>query len=112
MDVKNAFLHGDLKEEIYIRLPIGMPSPLSNVVCKQKRSLYGLKQAPRIWFEKFRTTLLSFSFMQSRYDPSLFIQRSLKGIVILLVYVNDIVVTGSYQEATVQSRDCCPQLPT
>ena len=65
MDVKNAFLHGDLKEEIYIRLPTGMPSPLPNVVCKLKCSLYGLKQAPRIWFEKFRTTLLGFSFIQS-----------------------------------------------
>ena len=88
MDVKNAFLHGDLKEKIYIRLPTGMPSPLSNVVCKLKRSLYGLKGI----------VILGFSFIQSRYDPSLFIQRSLKRIVILLVYVDDIVVTGSDQE--------------
>jgi len=98
MDVKNTFLHGDLKEEIYIRLPTGMSSPLPNVFCKLKRSLYELKQVPRIWFGKFRMTLLGFSFIQSRYDPSLFIQRSLKRIVILLVYVDDIVVTGSDQE--------------
>ena len=76
-----------------------MPSPLPNVVCKLKCSLYGLKQASRIWFEKFCTTLLGFSFIQSRYDLSLFIQRSLKGNVILLVYVDNIVVIGSNQEA-------------
>ena len=70
MDVKNAFLHSDLKEKIYIKLSTGMPSPLPNAVNKLKCSLYGLKQAPSIWFEKFHTTLLGFSFIQSRYDPS------------------------------------------
>ena len=99
MDVKNAFLHSDLKEEVYIKLPTGMPTQSPNAVYKLKRSLYGLKQAPRVWFEKFRTTLLGFSFKQSQYDPSLFLQRTSKGIVVLLVYVDDIVVTGSDQEA-------------
>jgi len=93
LDVKNAFQHGDLKEEVYIKLPTGMPS-LHNTICKLKRSLYGLKQAARVWFEKFRTTLLGFPFLQSSYDPSLFLQRTSKGIVILLVYVDDIVITG------------------
>ena len=94
MDVKNAFLHGDLKEEVYITLPNGMPiSP--NHVCKLKRSLYGLKQAPRIWFEKFKSTLLGFSYIQSKYDSSLFLLKTSKGIVVLLVYVDDILVTGS-----------------
>jgi len=52
-----------------------------------------------MWFEKFSTTLLGFSFIQSSYDPSLFLQRTSKGIVILLVYVDDIIVIGSDQEA-------------
>jgi len=80
-------------------LPTILPSPLPNIVCKLKRSLYELKQALRMWFEKFSATLLGFSFIQSSYDPSLLLQRTLKGIVILLVYVDDIIVTGLDQEA-------------
>ncbi|KAM7530049.1 hypothetical protein LguiB_033459 [Lonicera macranthoides] len=95
MDVKNAFLHGDLKEEIYMLPPPGLFTNPSNEVCRLKRSLYGLKQAPRAWFEKFRTTLLNFQFTQSQYDSSLFLKRTATGIVVLLVYVDDIVITGS-----------------
>lgn len=75
MDVKNVFLHGDLKECIYMKPPPGLfPSPTSHV-CKLRRSLYGLKQALRAWFDKFRTTLLHFSFKQSKYDTSLFLRK-------------------------------------
>jgi hypothetical protein len=62
MDVKNVFLYGDLKEDVYLKLPSGMSTSLSNDVCKLKRSLYGLKQALRVWFDKFRSTLQGFSF--------------------------------------------------
>ncbi|XP_042460477.1 uncharacterized mitochondrial protein AtMg00810-like [Zingiber officinale] len=95
MDVKNAFLHGDFKEEIYMTPPSGLFSTPSSDVCKLKRSLYGLKQAPRAWFNKFRSTLINFSFVQSQYDSSLFLCKTAKGIVLLLVYVDDIVITGS-----------------
>nr|CAN67587.1 hypothetical protein VITISV_036279 [Vitis vinifera] len=95
MDVKNAFFHGDLKECIYMKPPPRLfPSPTSHV-CKLRRSLYSLKQALRTWFDKFRTTLLQFSFRQSKYDISLFLHKSDMGIVVLLVYVDDIVITGS-----------------
>ncbi|CAA2989817.1 phosphoenolpyruvate carboxylase 4, partial [Olea europaea subsp. europaea] len=77
MDVKNAFLHGDLKEDIYMKLPSGMPLPPVDFVCKLKRSLYGLKQAPRAWLDKFRRTLLDFSFSQSQYDAPLFFYKSI-----------------------------------
>ena len=61
-DVKNAFLHGDLKEDIYMVLPHGLSSTSSLDVCKLKQSLYGMKQAPRAWFDKFQSTVLRFSF--------------------------------------------------
>ena len=95
MDVKNVFLHGDLQEEIYMKLPSGMTTSFSHDVCKLRHSLYRLKQAPHAWFEKFRSTLLSFSFTQSQYDSSLFIHTSTSGIVILLVYVDDIIIIGT-----------------
>ena len=95
MDVKNAFLHGDLQEEIYMKLPFGMTNSSPRDVCKLKRSLYGLKQAPRDWFEKFRNTILSFSLTQSQYDSSLFFHTSASGIVLLLVYIDDIIITGT-----------------
>jgi hypothetical protein len=84
MDVKNAFLHGDLKEHIYMTPPSGLFSSLSSAVCKLKRSLYGLKQAPQAWFEKFKTTLLRFSFVQSQYDSSLFLCKTPAGLVLYL----------------------------
>ena len=95
MDVKNVFLHGDLKEEIYMKLPSGMTTYFPNDVCKLQRSMYGLKQAPLAWFEKFRTTLLNFSFTQSQYDYSLFFHKSPSGIVLILVYVDDLIITGT-----------------
>jgi hypothetical protein len=95
MDIKNAFLHGDLKEDIYMTPPPGLFSSPSSAVCKLKRSLYGLKQAPRAGFEKFRSTLLHFSFVQSQYDTFLFLCKTPAGLVLLLVYVDDIVITGT-----------------
>ncbi|KAL9444097.1 hypothetical protein AB3S75_017304 [Citrus x aurantiifolia] len=95
MDIKNAFLHDDLKEEIYMVLLHGLSSSSSLDVCKLKRSLYRLKQTPRAWFDKFRSTLLQFSFKQSQYDSSFFLCKTSTGIVLLLIYVDDIVITGT-----------------
>ena len=94
MDVKNAFLHSDLKEDIYMVLPLGLSPTFPSNVCKLKRSIYGLKQAPRAWFDKFGSTLLRISFKQSHYNSSLFLYKTVIGIVILLVYVDDIIIIG------------------
>ncbi|CAN0903190.1 Retrovirus-related Pol polyprotein from transposon RE1 [Linum grandiflorum] len=93
LDVKNAFLHGDLKEVVYMEPPPGYSTP-PNTVCLLKRSLYSLKQAPRMWFEKFQNTVMSHGYAQSKQDPSLFIKRSSRGISVLLLYVDDMILTG------------------
>ncbi|CAL1363912.1 unnamed protein product [Linum trigynum] len=93
MDVKNAFLHGELQEEIYMKPPPGYPCPPGKV-CRLRRALYGLKQAPRAWFATFSRTLQSSGFTSSAYDSALFIRRTSQGIIILLLYVDDMIITG------------------
>ena len=96
LDVQNAFLHGMLKEEVYMMQPPGyVTSRFPQHVCKLQKSLYGLKQAPQAWFESFTTQLLNLGFLSSTADSSLFIYRDGPIIAFLLLYVDDIVLTGN-----------------
>ncbi|KAJ9548882.1 hypothetical protein OSB04_021425 [Centaurea solstitialis] len=94
MDVKNAFLNGDLSEEVYMNPPPGVSLPTGHV-CRLRKALYGLKQSPRAWFEKFSTTVLSLGFSASNYDSGLFTRTTDAGTILLLLYVDDMIITGS-----------------
>ncbi|GKB95546.1 ribonuclease H-like domain-containing protein, partial [Tanacetum coccineum] len=95
LDANNAFLYGDLKEDVYMELPPGYYDKDETRVCKLIKSLYGLKQAPRQWNEKLTTTLIEHGFVQSKNDYSLFIKDKNGVFIAILVYVDDIVVTGN-----------------
>lgn len=95
LDVNNAFLHGDLEEEVYMQLPEGYGNQGDQRVCRLKKSLYGLKQASRNWFENFASALKSFGFQQSLSDYSLFTYRSGNNFLAVLVYVDDLIVAGN-----------------
>ena len=93
MDVKNAFLNGDLQEEVYMQPPPNYPHS-SNQVCRLCRAFYGLKQAPRAWFEKFSSVVAQWGFTSSPHDTTLFVRRSFAGIALILFYVDDMIITG------------------
>lgn len=105
LDISNAFLNGDLEEEIYMTLPPGY-SPKQgesfppNAVCKLKKSLYGLKQASRQWFLKFSESLLQLGFTTSSGDHTLFTKHAGNVYMAVLVYVDDIIIASSCDRAT------------
>uniref|UniRef100_A0A2N9GB44 Integrase catalytic domain-containing protein n=1 Tax=Fagus sylvatica TaxID=28930 RepID=A0A2N9GB44_FAGSY len=108
LDVKNAFLHGDLTETVYMTQPPGFESK-GECVCHLKKSIYGLKQSPRAWFDKFSKAVVSHGMTRSQADHSVFFKKTRTGIVILVVYVDDIVITGSDKEG-IQIFDQSSQL--
>ncbi|GJR99898.1 ribonuclease H-like domain-containing protein [Tanacetum coccineum] len=96
LDVNNAFLYGDLDEEIYMTIPQGFSDKDNKgKVCKLVKSLYGLKQAPRKWNEKHVGVLKDHGVTQSLNDHSLFTLTKKDKFIALLIYVDDIVITGN-----------------
>uniref|UniRef100_A0A2N9IL56 Integrase catalytic domain-containing protein n=1 Tax=Fagus sylvatica TaxID=28930 RepID=A0A2N9IL56_FAGSY len=97
LDIKNAFLHGDLLETIYMDTPPGFRAEgeYAGKVCRLRKSLYGLKQSPRAWFSRFSEVILSMEFVRCHSDHTCFIHPRLDGCcIILLVYVDDIILIG------------------
>ncbi|KAA0025415.1 Retrovirus-related Pol polyprotein from transposon TNT 1-94 [Cucumis melo var. makuwa] len=92
MYVKNVFLNGTLSEEVYMKPPPGTSPP--HKVCLLRRSLYGLKQAPRAWFAIFSSTITQLGFTSSPHDTVLFTRHTSQGIVLLLFYVDDMIITA------------------
>ena len=97
LDVKNAFLNGELCEEVYMQPAPGY-SVTYGLVCHLCRSLYGLKQAPRAWFEHFASVVTYAGFSPSAHDPALFVHCSPHGRTLLLLYVDDMIITGDDPE--------------
>ncbi|KAL5733208.1 hypothetical protein ACOSQ2_032900 [Xanthoceras sorbifolium] len=96
LDVKTAFLHGDLEEEIYMRQPEGFKEAgKENLVCRLKKNLYGLKQALRQWYKKFDSFISSSGFTRCQADHCYYIKKFDNSFIILLLYVDDMLVAGS-----------------
>ncbi|GJY12088.1 ribonuclease H-like domain-containing protein [Tanacetum coccineum] len=96
LDVKNAFLHRDLSETVYMHQPLGFrDSAHPDYVCLLQRSLYGLKQAPRAWFQRFASYITRTGFSHSRCDSSLFIYRQGINNRLIVLIEDDIVLTAS-----------------
>lgn len=94
--MNNAFLNGDLADKVYMTHPEDFVSQKQpDVVCKLKKALYELKQVPRAWYEKLKAALIKWKIKNAVSDPSLFYKRNRNNLIILLVYVDDILITGS-----------------
>ncbi|GKD47680.1 retrovirus-related pol polyprotein from transposon TNT 1-94, partial [Tanacetum coccineum] len=99
MDVKTAFLNGNLREEVYVSQPDGfVDSDNPNHVYKLKKALYGLKQAPHAWYDMLSSFLISQHFSKGSVDPTLFICREGKELLLVQVYVDDIIFAASTPE--------------
>ena len=93
MDVKTAFLHGNLNEEVYMNQPMGfIEKGKEHMVCKLKRSIYGLKQASRQWYLKFNDTIVSFGFKENTVDRCIYLKVSGSKFIFLILYVDDILL--------------------
>ncbi|KAL0446288.1 UNVERIFIED_CONTAM: Retrovirus-related Pol polyprotein from transposon RE1 [Sesamum latifolium] len=109
LDVNNAFLHGFLDEE-YMDPPYGFVGAKPGHVCKLQKSLYGFKQASRQWNLELTTKLLEFGFQQSSHEHCLFIKRSNSTFIALLVYVDDILLTGNSEDVLHSARNYLDRL--
>ncbi|GJV80978.1 retrotransposon protein, putative, ty1-copia subclass [Tanacetum coccineum] len=93
LDVKTAFLHGNLEETIYMRQPPGFEEGTGNTVCLLKKSFHGLKQSPRQWYKRFDVYMISNGFSRNSYDSCVYFKEFALGMYIyLLLYVDDMLI--------------------
>lgn len=103
LDVKTAFLYGELDETVYLAVPDGVEAA-SNLVCKLQKSLYGLKQSPRCWNNKLNETLLENGFSRSKHDYCLYIKTNRQGNVYIIIYVDDVLIFGRQMNAILEAK--------
>jgi len=97
MDVKKAFLNGFIKEEMYVKQPLGFEDPLNeDYVCMLTKAIYGLKQGPRVWYGTLNNFLSKKKFKKGNVHITLYIKRDKKDILIVQIYVDDIIFGSTY----------------
>jgi hypothetical protein len=95
LDINTTFLHGELKEEVYMTLPQGLDVQDTSNICQLRKSLYGLKQVSREWNHRLSSFLISFGYVQSKSDYSLFSKENQNSLTFILVYVDDLLLAGN-----------------
>ena len=92
-NVKNAFLHWNLEEEVYMDIPPGFKMSVKDkCMCRLQKALYGLKQSSRAWFRRFSSSMRKKGFRQSDSDHTLFLKNQNGRIIALIIYVNDMII--------------------
>ena len=92
MDVKTAFLNGDLEENVYMDQPMGFSiEEKEHMVCKLKKSIYRLKQTSHQWYLKFNDTIVSFGFKENIVDPCIYLKVTGSKVIFLILNVDDIL---------------------
>ncbi|GKB70227.1 putative RNA-directed DNA polymerase [Tanacetum coccineum] len=104
LDVDNAFLHRDLKEEVYMKIPQGLSNKNETRVCKLKKSIYGLKQASQNWYHKFTKSLNNLGYKQSRAYHLLFIYKDADVYVAAPIYVDDVILVGNNMKQIARTK--------
>jgi len=94
MDVKSAFLNGDLCETVFVKQPPGFIVGNGDKVLKLNKALYGLRQAPRAWDAKLDRELLNIGFVRSKMDPAVYKRKSKTSPLVVGVYVDDLIISG------------------
>lgn len=106
MDVKNAFLHGEPDRKVYMDQPMGFQNQdHPECVCKLRKALYGLKQAPRAWYGKIAEFLTHSGYLVTGADASLFVKAKGEKLAIVLVYVDDLIITGDCEEEIFRTNE-------
>jgi hypothetical protein len=95
LDVKSAFLHGELTEDVYVEQPMGYQKGDSSNVYKLKKALYGLKQAPRAWYSKIESYFCNEGFEKCPHEHTLFVKHAGSKFLIVSLYVDDLIYTGN-----------------
>lgn len=96
MDMKSAFINGDLQEEVYLEQPPGYKvQGKEHLVCHLKKDLYGLKQVPCAWYSKINNYFLRHGFHRSTSDPNLYIKVEKDHAIFIVLYIDDLMITGN-----------------